>query len=617
MKLYELAPAEALTRREEFEPQIRAVYDGYHAPESTEFKDISKRLVPGGGTNYTQNGRRMHYFQFDANVAIFDNLIAAYFDEDIFNSREYLSEFYAWAYWREGLIDLPAWITQKFNEAGPRLEEKRKALERRAEKRREEAESELRAAFVEKANELLDSRAAEFLPMFNILYLNRYASIRDQGELFDSSELAGILKDVVAYMFQHSKISLISQFEEVLKTKDIEQFTEEEIRGFIRCVADDKKIPQISLFFGHRIEWKVTGIEKVEHGVEWGDSKSSKVQKQYRILWRGAEYEQEDFFKVVFGDNYKKFPKKARFNVEDTRLLSRNQWVKLQYRALAANYGGEIPYIHSGDAAELKAFYMLQSNTNQAFGTKAQRMGWFGGDGLRYMVAFGQGFDGREKEPTDRLFCYKQEVSDNTVVYSGREQRLTDWLERVLTEADAERAALGAKFTEDDCETIYNAAQIYLHYQDGYYMTYPGEIMEAVSRVVRNYVNTAMNNRYFKAQAGKTVESLSQYLDRELGEYRTEVAAEYGFCVRLTNREDVEIVDNCEIGKDMASYNKARGAEKMKQRAAKDLADIEIGEKIKMKDLIARGLSKPTIARMVKAGVLTKTIPGVYVKERV
>lgn len=242
------------------------------------------------------------------------------------------------------------------------------------------------------------------------------------------------------------------------------------------------------------------------------------------------------------------------------------------------------PLVHvaAEDKEDLERF-AAQSETEAAQLWLA-RMRW--PQGHEKMVSFGQNIGVEDKASGGRvkgLWCYKADMDATRAVYTGYTMTWELWAVPLLQYLTGQREAKTAAALE-----IIQTVMRLLYYQNGLYLTVPGDIRRAIVKWAYQYLKDGAAPFPF---AG-SMESDS-----------------YRFTIDF--RRDVTLKENVNIHADMGAYNAAHNAEKAARRTAKRFADLT-GDRWTTAELHAQGFSDRNIKTFCKDGLIRKRYQGHY-----
>ena len=263
------------------------------------------------------------------------------------------------------------------------------------------------------------------------------------------------------------------------------------------------------------------------------------------------------------------------FATDDIYRLGGSQRAKLQYHILAQRF--PLVHVDEQDKADLEAF-AAQSDTGAAQLWLA-RMHW--PQGHEKMVTFGQniGVPGNVKG----LWCYKAELDAVKAVYTGWPMTWELRAAPILDYLTGQRKARAAAALE-----VIQSVMRLLYYQNGLYLTVPGDIRRAIVKWAYQYLKDGAAPFPFAGSMGSD---------------------SYQFTVDF--KRDTSLKENVNIHADMGAYNAAHNTEKASRRTAKRFADLT-GDRWTTAELRAQGFSDRNIKTFCKDGLIKKLYQGRY-----
>ena len=201
--------------------------------------------------------------------------------------------------------------------------------------------------------------------------------------------------------------------------------------------------------------------------------------------------------------------------------------------------------------------------------------------GHEKMVTFGQniGVPGNVKG----LWCYKAEMDAVKAVYTGYTMTWGLWAVPLLQYLTEQREARAAAALE-----VIQSVMRLLYYQNGFYLTVPGDIRRAIVKWAYQYLKDGAAPFPFAGSMGSD---------------------SYQFTVDF--KRDTSLKENVNIHADMGAYNAAHNTEKASRRTAKRFADLT-GDRWTTAELRAQGFSDRNIKTFCKDGLIKKLYQGRY-----
>lgn len=268
------------------------------------------------------------------------------------------------------------------------------------------------------------------------------------------------------------------------------------------------------------------------------------------------------------------------FATDDIYRLGGSQRAKLQYHVLAQRF--PLVHVDEQDKADLEAF-AAQADTEAAQLWLA-RMHW--PQGHEKMVTFGQALSVEDKASGGRvkgLWYYKAELDAVKAVYTGFSMSWELWAAPILDYLTEQREARAAAALEINQEVMR-----LLYYQNGFYLTVPGDIRRAIVKWAYQYLKDGAAPFPFVGDMGSD---------------------SYRFTIDF--QRDTALKENVNIHADMGTYNAAHNAEKAARRTAKRFADLT-GDGWTTAELHAQGFSDRNIRTFCKDGLIKKLYQGRY-----
>lgn len=268
------------------------------------------------------------------------------------------------------------------------------------------------------------------------------------------------------------------------------------------------------------------------------------------------------------------------FATDDIYRLGGSQRAKLQYHILAQQF----PLVHvaAEDKKDLERF-AAQSETEAAQLWLA-RMRW--PQGHEKMVSFGQALSVEGKASGGRvkgLWCYKAELDAVKAVYTGYTMTWDLWTVPLLQYLTAQREARTAAALEINQEVMR-----LLYYQNGLYLTVPGDIRRVIVKWAYQYLKDGAAPFPFAGDMGSD---------------------SYEFTIDF--QRDTALKENVNIHADMGAYNATHNVEKAARRTAKRFADLT-GDRWTTAELHAQGFTDRNIKTFCKDGLIKKLYQGRY-----
>lgn len=493
-KLFSITPTEALERRAEFEPQIREVYDGYHDPERTYMKGPTRRRVPGLCCSYRDDDNFIVYwYQFDNVVAIFYTIMLAYLNNNS-NDIYYLSEFYAWAYWRDtGSTKLPQGIIDKANEAKllceKRNTEQRQKREAEEAKRQEEMKQlgiklfsryfyadDVKSgkvpfdrdkmsdclAFREIAADVRELALADYFhyeianrlsdqqPGIILLYtLTKAMELKDSGKLYFANAWGKDGYFDLNY-FKEGELNreqLKLEAEKVRLSNQGKTIPEQFARKQFDCFCKGIPLPTYCEIQGKQIEW-IANTKRI--ATAWDEEESEET--EHLIKWGENQYKRQDFFAAAYPEQYNRVKRRVNFlgvYENDVLRLTTSQRTKLMYNILAYKYRDCLVPVDKADESTLKVLCDEERN-NPTASDLLSRLRWT--DGLSKLVTFGVGM--KAGGAAKYTWCYTVDFSGNSAKYHGADMTWEKWSSNLTFILDNYNEPLPPKKSED-LETVF------------------------------------------------------------------------------------------------------------------------------------------------------------------
>lgn len=268
------------------------------------------------------------------------------------------------------------------------------------------------------------------------------------------------------------------------------------------------------------------------------------------------------------------------FATDDIYRLGGSQRAKLQYHILAQYF--PLVCVDEQDKADLEAF-AAQAETEVAQLWLA-RMRW--PQGHEKMVTFGQALcvdDKRQGGRVKGLWCYKADMDAVRAVYTGYTMTWEWWAASIVDYLQGQREARTDSMTKINQEVMRR-----LYYQNGLYLTVPGDIRRSIFKWAAQYLKGGAAPFPFAGDMGSD---------------------SYRFTINF--ERDTALKENITIHDDMGAYNAAHNAEKAARRTAKRFADLT-GDRWTTAELHAQGFSDRNIKTFCKDGLIRKRYQGHY-----
>ena len=262
------------------------------------------------------------------------------------------------------------------------------------------------------------------------------------------------------------------------------------------------------------------------------------------------------------------------FATDDVYRLGGSQRAKLQYHILAQRF--PLVHVDEQDKDDLEAF-AAQADTEAAQLWLA-RMRW--PQGHEKMVTFGQNISvpGNVKG----LWCYKANMGATRAVYTGCPMTWETWAMPILDYLTDQRKARAT------ASEISQTVMCLLYYQNGLYLTVPGDMRRAIVKWAYQYLKGGAAPFPFAGSMGSD-----------------------GYQFMIDFQRDTALKENVNIHADMGAYNAAHNAEKAARRTAKRFANLT-GERWTTAELHAQGFTDRNIKTFCKDGLIRKRYQGHY-----
>ena len=268
------------------------------------------------------------------------------------------------------------------------------------------------------------------------------------------------------------------------------------------------------------------------------------------------------------------------FATDDIYRLGGSQRAKLQYHILAQKF--PLVEVAAEDKKDLEAF-AAQSETEAAQLWLA-RMRW--PQGHEKMVTFGQNIGVEDKASGGRvkgLWCYTADLGDTEAVYTGCPMIWELWAAPILDYLTGQREDRTAAALE-----IIQTIMRLLYYQNGLYLTVPGDVRRAIVKWAYQYLKDGTTSFPFVGDMGSDSRRVTINFER-----------------------DTSLKENVNIHADMGAYNAAHNAEKAARRTAKRFEALT-GERWTTAELHAQGFSDRNIKTFCKDGLIRRRYQGHY-----
>ncbi len=165
-------------------------------------------------------------------------------------------------------------------------------------------------------------------------------------------------------------------------------------------------------FRGLPIQWEHENVSA--DNALGGEEQSGNV--HHRILWGDGKYKRDDFFRAIWGADYKKIREKAIFKgaaADNILRLTTGQRTALEYDALYHRHIDELVSVDEQDEKELKAFF-ASDDCSTAVET-LRRLNYVGG--AKKVATFGAGR--QQTGAAEFTWCYTKEAVMGGNRYSG------------------------------------------------------------------------------------------------------------------------------------------------------------------------------------------------------
>ena len=268
------------------------------------------------------------------------------------------------------------------------------------------------------------------------------------------------------------------------------------------------------------------------------------------------------------------------FHTEDIYRLGGNQRAKLQYHILAQH--SPLVHVDEQDKADLEAF--AARSDARAAQLWLARMRWT--QGHEKMVTFGQDIGVESKASGGRvngLWCYKADIDDVRAVYTGYTMTWEYWAAPLVDYLTGQRKA-----RTDSAAQINQEIMFRLYYQNGLYLTVPGDIRRVIFKWAAQYLKDGAAPFPYTGDMGSD---------------------SYQFTIDF--QRDTALKENIVIHDDMGAYNAAHNAEKAALRTAKRFAELT-GDRWTTAELRAQGFTDRNIKTFCKDGLIKKLYQGRY-----
>ena len=229
------------------------------------------------------------------------------------------------------------------------------------------------------------------------------------------------------------------------------------------------------------------------------------------------------------------------------------------------------------DKAELEAF-AAQADTEAAQLWLA-RMYW--PQGHEKMVTFGQALTVAGN--VNGLWCYKANMDATKAVYTGCPMTWEQWAAPIADYLKGQREARTAAASE-----IIQTVMRYLYYQNGLYLTVPGDMRRVIVKWAYQYLRDGAAPFPYTGSMGSDSRRFTIDFER-----------------------DTSLKENVSIHDDMGAYNAANNAEKAARRTKKRFADLT-GERWTTAELHAQGFTDRNIKTFCADGLMKRLYQGHY-----
>ena len=353
------------------------------------------------------------------------------------------------------------------------------------------------------------------------------------------------------------------------------------------------------LFRGKPIAWvEVPQKETIRHENAFGDDYIEERQSGVRhlITYENRNYTREEFLKFAFPD-YKRSPYKVNFKTDDIFRLGGNQRAKLQYHILAQKF--LLVAVDEQDKMDLES--LCRSHQAETAQRWLNRMQWDAGH--EKMITFGVALGVRGK--ANGVWCYypSAPLDNDKATYYGMSMTWEDWARPIieyLNDRRTELAAAKGNPQEQRAELFSRALDggiMRLSYQNGLYLTLPGEEYKTLKEWVYQYL----------------------FDGRTSFPYMGDIPdGDYSFTVDFDT--DIEIVHAYDLKQDMGQYNREHNAAHNKEmgriQTEKRFGNLQ-GDAWTKQEILDQGFSQKTLDKFVKHGLIKRVKRGCYVRNSV
>ena len=225
------------------------------------------------------------------------------------------------------------------------------------------------------------------------------------------------------------------------------------------------------------------------------------------------------------------------------------------------------------------------------------RMGWT--QGHEKMITFGASLEVRGK--ASGVWCYLPAPLDNKhATYQGVTMTWEQWARPIMEYLNNCRAKLNTTQQKQRDEVFRNAlngGMLWLFYQNGLYLTLPGEEYKTLKEWVYQYLIDGRTPFPYSGDIPGT---------------------DYSFTIDFDT--DIEIVRAYDLKKEMPQYNQVHNAahnkEMGRRQTEKRFEDLQ-GDAWTTQEILAQGFSRKTLDKFVKHGLIKRIKQGHYVRNPV
>ena len=146
------------------------------------------------------------------------------------------------------------------------------------------------------------------------------------------------------------------------------------------------------------------------------DEEEQSGNAHHRILWDAGKYKRDDFFRAIWGTDYKKIKEKAIFKgtaADNILRLTTGQRTALEYDALYHRHIDELVLVDEQDEKELVAFFA--SDDCSTAKETLRRLNYV--DGVKKIATFGAGR--QQTGAAEFTWCYTKEAVKGGNRYRG------------------------------------------------------------------------------------------------------------------------------------------------------------------------------------------------------